>query len=64
MSGDTYWIRVQYDGDGELATATVTVSQRAWQQYQVGQRVGLTYAPSRPQPESVNLSGAPLCVLY
>ena len=55
MSGDAYWIRVQYDGDGELVTARLTVSQRAWQQCQVGQRVGLTYAPSRPQLVNLDL---------
>jgi hypothetical protein len=48
MSGNTYRVKVQYDYDGELVTARVTVSRRDWQQYQAGQRVGLTYAPSRP----------------
>ena len=49
MSGNTYWLKVRYDCDGELVTARVTVSQRDWQQSQAGQRVGLTYVPSRPQ---------------
>ena len=49
MSGNTYWVKVQYDCDGELVTARVTVSQRDWRQSQAGQRVGLTYVPGRPQ---------------
>jgi uncharacterized protein DUF3592 len=49
MSGNTYWIKVQYDCDGQLVTTRVTVSQRVREQYQAGQRVGLTYVPSRPQ---------------
>ena len=49
MSGNTYWVEVQYACDGGLVNARVTVSQRDWQQYQAGQRVGLTYVPSRPQ---------------
>jgi hypothetical protein len=43
-----YWIRVEYDYDGQTATARVGASQREQQRYQVGQRVGLTFATSRP----------------
>jgi hypothetical protein len=49
MSGDTYWVKVQYDCDGELVTARVTVRQRDWERYRAVKRVGLTYVPSRPQ---------------
>jgi hypothetical protein len=45
----SYWVKVQYDYDGEPVTATVPVSQREQQRYRDGQRVGLTYAPSRPK---------------
>ncbi len=44
-----YWIRVQYSYDGEPVTAKVMVSYRDQQRYRAGQRVGLTYAPSRSQ---------------
>jgi hypothetical protein len=43
----SYWIRVEFDYDGEPVTASVTVSQREQQRYRVGQRVGLTFAASR-----------------
>jgi Protein of unknown function (DUF3592) len=49
MGGTTHWVKVQYDYDGEPVTATVLVSQRDQQRYRAGQRVGLTYAPSRSQ---------------
>jgi hypothetical protein len=49
MGGDTYWVRVQYPYAGESVTAKVVVSPRDQKRYRVGQRVGLTYAPSRPQ---------------
>jgi hypothetical protein len=45
----SFWIKVEYAYDGELVRAKVIVSQREQQRYQVGQRVGLTYAPSRSQ---------------
>jgi hypothetical protein len=45
----SYWVRVQYNCDGEPFTAKVKVSQREQGRYRAGQRVGLTYAPSRPQ---------------
>jgi hypothetical protein len=43
------WVRVQYDHDGEPVIAKVMVSDRQQQGYRTGQRVGLTYAPSRSQ---------------
>lgn len=49
LGGSTYWVRVQYVYDGEAVTTKVVVSHRDQQRYRVGQRVGLTYAPSRPQ---------------
>jgi Protein of unknown function (DUF3592) len=49
MGGSSYWVRVQYIYDGEAVTTKVPVSHRDQQRYRVGQRVGLTYAPSRPQ---------------
>ncbi|MDX6389767.1 MAG: hypothetical protein QOJ73_830 [Streptosporangiaceae bacterium] len=49
MGSTTYWVRVQYNCDGEPATAQAVVSQRDQQRYRAGQRVGLTYAPSRSQ---------------
>lgn len=45
----TFWVKVQYDYDGEAVIATVQLSQRDQQRYRVGQRVGLTYVPSRPK---------------
>jgi Protein of unknown function (DUF3592) len=48
-TGDLYhWVRVQYDYDGPV-TVKVVVSKRDQGRYRVGQRVGLTYAPSRSQ---------------
>lgn len=44
-----YWVKVQYDYDGEAVTAKVPVNHRDQHRYQAGQRVGLTYAPSRPK---------------
>ncbi len=49
LGGSTEWVRVQYHCDGEPVTARVVVSHRDQQRYRVGQRIGLTYAPSRPQ---------------
>jgi len=49
LGGSTDWVRVQYPCDGELVTATAEVSPRDHKRYRVGQRVALTYAPSRPQ---------------
>jgi hypothetical protein len=49
LGSTTFWVRVQYNCDGEPATAKVVVSYRDRQQYRAGQRVGLTYAPSRPR---------------
>ena len=47
--GDSYlWVKVQYDYDGPV-TVKVPVNRRDQQRYRVGQRVGLTYAPSRSQ---------------
>jgi Protein of unknown function (DUF3592) len=48
MGDLTYWVRVQYEYDGPV-TAKVVVSKRDQERYRVGQRVGLTYAPSRSQ---------------
>ena len=49
LGGDTYWVRVQYSCDGEAVTARVVVNRRDQQRFRAGQRVGLIYAPSRPQ---------------
>ncbi|GAA4631862.1 hypothetical protein GCM10023196_062910 [Actinoallomurus vinaceus] len=49
LGGSTYWVRVQFDYDGEPVTARVVVSERDQRQYRVSQRIALTYAPSRPQ---------------
>jgi hypothetical protein len=49
LGSDSYWVRVQYSCDGEAVTAKVMVSRRDQQRYPAGQRVGLTYTPSRPQ---------------
>lgn len=49
LGSSTYWVRVQYDYDGEPVTAKVGVRHRDRQRYRVGERAGLTYAPSRPQ---------------
>ena len=49
LGGTSYWVRVQYVYDHEAETVKVVVSHRDQQRYRVGQRVGLTYAPSRPQ---------------
>jgi hypothetical protein len=48
LGSTSYWVRVEYSYDGELVNALVRTSQREQQRYQVGKRVGLTYAPSRP----------------
>jgi len=49
QGGRSYWVKVQYDYDGEPVTVRVGISHRDQQQYQAGQRVGLTFAPSRPR---------------
>ena len=49
LGGDTYWVRIVYSCDGESVTARAVVSGRDQQRYRAGQRVGLTYAPGRPQ---------------
>jgi len=51
LGGGTYWVKVQYDDDytGESPTARVVVSRGDQQRYQVGRRLGLTYAASHPQ---------------
>ena len=49
LGSTSSWVKVRYSCDGELVTATVQVSQRDQQRYRVGQRVGLTYLPSRPK---------------
>jgi hypothetical protein len=49
LGGSPYWVKVQYDYDGEPVTVRVVVSWRDQEQYRVGQRIGLTYAPSRPR---------------
>jgi hypothetical protein len=49
LGGSSYWVQVQYDYDGEPVTVKVGISHRDQQRYQVGQRVGLTFAPGRPQ---------------
>lgn len=56
LGGSSYWVSVRYEYDGEPVTARVVVGRRDQQRYQVGQRVGLTYAPSRHQ--IVNLDPA------
>lgn len=48
LGSSTHWVKVEYSADGELITTRVVVSERDQQQLRVGQRVGLTYAPSRP----------------
>ena len=53
LGSTSFWVKVEYDYDGETVTATVPLSHRDQQRYRVGQRVGLTYAPS--QPKSVRL---------
>ena len=45
----SYWVRVEYAYDGELVRAKVLLNQCEQQRYGVGQRIGLTYAPSRSQ---------------
>jgi hypothetical protein len=49
LGGSSYWVKVQYDCDGEPVTVKAGISHRDQQRYQAGQRVGLTYAPSRSQ---------------
>jgi hypothetical protein len=49
LGGSTYWVRVQYVYDSEAVTTKVVVSHRDQERYRVGQPVGLTYAPIRPQ---------------
>ena len=49
LSGETHWVSVQYNYDGELVTAKAEVSPRDQKRYRIGQPVRLTYAPSRPQ---------------
>ena len=49
LGASMYWVRVQYDYDGEPVTVKVMLSRRNQQGYRVSQRIGLTYAPSRPQ---------------
>lgn len=50
LGDNTYWIKVEYDDDytGESITARVVVTRHDQQRYQVGKRLGLTYA-SRPR---------------
>jgi hypothetical protein len=49
LGSDTYWVKVEFDYDGELVTATVVLSKRDQQRYRVFQQVGLTFAPSKPK---------------
>jgi hypothetical protein len=49
LGSTSHWVRVEYNYDGELVAARVPVSEREQRRYRVGQRVGLTYAPSRPK---------------
>jgi Protein of unknown function (DUF3592) len=49
LGARSYWVKVEFDYDGETVNAKVGLSYRDRQRYQPGQRVGLTYAPSRHQ---------------
>jgi hypothetical protein len=49
MGDSTHWVEVQYDWYDQSPTVRVTVTRLHHQQYRVGKRIGLTYAPSRPQ---------------
>lgn len=49
LGSTSFWIKVEYDYDGDAVSATVPLSHRDQQRYRVGQRVGLTYAPGRPK---------------
>jgi hypothetical protein len=49
LGGSSHWVQVQYDYDGQPVTVKVQISWRDKARYRVGQRVGLTYAPSRSQ---------------
>ncbi|NUS11263.1 MAG: DUF3592 domain-containing protein, partial [Streptomyces sp.] len=48
LGGSTYWVMVEYPYGGALrAVKTVVASRREQEGYRIGQRVALTYAPSR-----------------
>jgi hypothetical protein len=49
MTSPSFWVKVEYDYDADSVTTTIQLSERDQQRYRVGQRVGLTYAPSRPR---------------
>jgi len=49
LGGSSYWLKVEYDYDHVPVTVKVQISWRDKERYRVGQRIGLTFAPSRPQ---------------
>jgi hypothetical protein len=49
LGGSSYWVKVQYGYDGDTVTVKAGISHRDRQRYRAGQRVGLTFAPSRPR---------------
>jgi hypothetical protein len=49
LGGSSYWVKVEYDYDRVPVTVKVQISWRDKERYHVGQRIGLTFAPSRPQ---------------
>jgi hypothetical protein len=49
LGGSSYWLKVEYDYDRVPVTVKVQISWRDKERYRVGQRIGLTFVPGRPQ---------------